>query len=83
MVEAIRQGECTDCGSSEDNFRTTDRVVRRAPEGMKSTDENVGHVRRELECDCGATATVTITENGLEADGSITHENASWNAEDE
>lgn len=66
-VQAVVQGKCTDCDHSEDNYTVEDREY---------TDEGI---TRTLSCECGAEAAVTITQDGLETEGPISHEDASWN----
>ena len=66
-VQAVAQGECTDCDRSNDNYSVEERDY---------SDEGI---TRTLSCDCGVEAAVTITEDGLESEGPISHEDASWN----
>lgn len=67
-VQAVVQGRCTDCDSHSDNYTVEQRTF----------DMEWG-IERMLSCECGARAIVTITDNGLLTEGSITHEDASWN----
>lgn len=67
MVEAINQGTCTECGESDDNYYQLSR----------SHYISTG-ITREVQCDCGARATVRITDDGIDTEGAISHENASW-----
>jgi len=72
MVEAINQAECTEC-DSDSEIRQTDRTYN-----MTGSDET--WIRREVRCrGCGATGAVTISSDGVSAEGDVTHENASWN----
>jgi translation initiation factor 2 beta subunit (eIF-2beta)/eIF-5 len=81
MVEAITQGRCTECGESDDNYTVDKRTYHERPD----TDD-VGEwngIQRDLTCDCGAEATVSITEEGIVTVGPISHDDASWNEEDD
>lgn len=77
MIEAITQARCTECDESDDNYSVTSRTYHDRPD-TDSTEEWNG-IERELLCDCGAEATVSTTERGLETSGQISHEDASWN----
>lgn len=78
MVESISQGRCTDCGHSDDNFRVTTRTYH---DHDNDPEEEPTGITREVECDCGAEATVNISEDGVTAEGAITYEDASWTDE--
>lgn len=79
MVEAISQGQCTECEHSDDNFSVDERTFHSV---VDDSDEDKKHgVTREVSCDCGAEATVHIGEDGVTTDGAITHKYASWTPE--
>lgn len=61
-MQAIDQGECTDCGESDDNYSVVTRDFK----------------KRAIECDCGAMAAIVLTEEGIVTSGEISHEDASW-----
>jgi len=67
-IQAVVQGRCTECDSHSDNYTVEKRTF----------DMEWG-IERALSCECGARAFVTITDDGLLTEGSITHEDASWN----
>jgi hypothetical protein len=70
--QAIRQGACTECDESDDNFTVTGKEV--------DIEENtVGYTVR---CTCGETGTVTLDPNGTTASDNISHEDAAWNKEE-
>jgi hypothetical protein len=66
-VQAVVQGRCTECDSHRDNYTVERRTF------------NMECIKRMLLCECGARATVTITDDELLTEGNITHEDASWN----
>lgn len=66
-VQAILQGECTECGDSNDNYRVTD------------SEHKGSNLLYEVECDCGTEATVRITPDGVSSDDTVSYRNASWN----
>ena len=66
-VQAVLQGECTECGSSNDNYRVT------------NSEHKGSNLLYEVECDCGTEATVRITPDGLSSDDTVSYQNASWN----
>lgn len=70
-IQAVEQGQCTECGKSNDNWADEER------------DFCSNGVDRRLLCECGAAAVVRIGEDGLDARWNITHKNASWNQEDD
>lgn len=72
MVEAIEQGVCTVCESSDNNYTVDNRKMA----------EDAG-VTRELRCDCGEVVYLALTEDGIVAGETISHEDASWNESDE
>jgi len=67
MVQAIEQGECTECGAVDDNYL------------MQAREMGDSKVRYRAECECGAIAGVTVDNAGLCAQSGISHESASWN----
>jgi len=71
--QAIRQATCTECDESDDNHKVTDT-------DMSLSENTITHTTR---CNCGAEGEVTITENETIAGENISHEDASWNDEDE
>lgn len=80
MIQGIEQGVCTECGDGDDNYS---QMSRDYDTGERKDAENVGSsITRTVRCSCGAGATVSITETGLETEGPISHENASWNQSD-
>jgi hypothetical protein len=66
-IQSIAQGRCTECGNYSDNFSVEQRVF----------DLEWG-IERSLKCECGSRSRVTTTDEGIIAEGSITHEDASW-----
>jgi hypothetical protein len=71
MVQAIEQGECTECGAMDENYQI---------EAREMGDSKVAY--RAI-CECGASASVTIDGAGLCAESQISHESASWNTTNE
>lgn len=65
-VQAILQGKCTECGSSDDNYKVV---------GDDHTGSGLSY---ELVCDCGAEASIRITTDGVSADDTVSYEEASW-----
>jgi len=80
MVESVTQGECTACGHSDDNYSVNERTFHDLD---NDPEEEPTGITRELECDCGATATVNISEEGTSTEGAITYKNASWTDNEE
>lgn len=69
--QAIRQATCTECGEDEDNHTVTDT-------NMEVEDDTITYDTR---CGCGVEGEVTIDEHGTTAGENMSHENASWNEE--
>lgn len=80
MVEAVTQGTCTNCDKNDDNYNV---VARNHDMPDEDSESGTATITRELSCDCGAEASVTISNDGITAEGSITHESATWNEESE
>ena len=78
-VQAIAQGTCTECDTSDDNYTEQSRSHHFNP--LEDEDEEPTYISRSIKCNCGATASVTISAEGVETDGPISHEEASWNEE--
>lgn len=78
MVEAVTQGVCTECEQSDDNYMQLSR-----DHNMPDDEDERSHaeIERDLRCECGEDATVTITETGIETTGAISHEGATWNGD--
>lgn len=64
-VEAVNQGQCSECGEANNNFEVT------------GFDMSSG-LEYNLVCQCGEQSTVRITENGIESTSSIVYKNATW-----
>jgi len=71
IPQAVAQGECTECGQDEDNYTVDNRTMV----------ENA--ITRDLSCECGTTASIVITTEGLDTTSNVSHKNASWNTESE
>lgn len=73
-VPSVVQGKCTGC---DENYEMSD--VR-----SHTVDSDNATVKRVVEClACDETATIKVSENGIETSGAITYEDASWNQDDE
>lgn len=82
MVEAINQGECTECQRSDENFSVDDRDYHYFDDDEEYENIDMG-IRYALVCDCGAESAVAITTEGMFSGGAISHDEASWNDSDE
>lgn len=71
--QAIRQATCTECGEDEDNHTVTN----------KETSVEDDEITYETRCECGTEGEVTVDDEGTHAGDNISHEDASWNEEDE
>jgi len=71
--QVVRQGSCTECDEDEDNFTVTN----------SETSLGEDSVSYETRCTCGETGSVTIDDNGISETVNISHDNASWNEDDE
>lgn len=79
MIQGVEQGECENCGESDDNYSKLSRTYHDKPPHDADDDVTWDGIEYKVMCDCGEEASVSITEEGLETTGPITHENASWN----
>jgi hypothetical protein len=71
-AQTIKQGTCTGCDESEENYTIDARAV----------GEN--RVEYRADCDCGETAACAIgTEGIIATTDNLSVENASWNESDE
>lgn len=70
MVEAINQGVCTECDSSDNNFSDQREY------GLAQEEHD--YIQFNLRCDCGAESVAIITTRGLVTVGPISHDDASW-----
>lgn len=77
--QAVKQGQCTECEHSDDNYSVDERLYH-DHDNDPDEGEPTG-ITREITCDCGATAKVNIDKSGTSVEGAITLENASWNDE--
>ena len=71
--QAIRQATCTECDESEDNHTVTD----------KDMDIDEGSITYDTRCTCGVEGEVIVDEEGTTAGENISHDDASWNQEDD
>lgn len=69
-IQAILQGKCTECGSSDDNYKVI------------GNSHKSSSVLYEVVCDCGIESTVRITTDGLSSDDTVSYEEASWHQSD-
>jgi hypothetical protein len=69
-IQAVSQGTCTECGSSDDNWSV-------------NRDFSFNGIDRRLTCGCGAFAVVRVCDEGLVTKRNISHADASWNDSDE
>lgn len=65
-IQAILQGRCTECGGSDDNYKVT------------STEQDGSGVSYSVECECGTSALIRITPNGLSSDDTVSYGYATW-----
>lgn len=65
-VQAILQGKCTECGSSDDNYQVT------------STKQEGSSVSYSVECECGTSASIRITPDGLSSNDMVSYGYATW-----
>lgn len=82
MVEAINQGRCTACSEADDNYSVENKKMDTTETADDSTDGE-DRILWLLRCTCGEKAAVAVTESGLQSDGPVSHEDASWNTDEE
>lgn len=64
----VEQATCEECDRQE--FEHIGRVM------TVGAEPDIVH---DVRCACGETATITVAEEGLETEGPISYEDASWN----
>jgi hypothetical protein len=74
--QSIRQARCTNCDSDDDNYNVRDKE-------FTEDDDNGVCVEYDVYCRCGENATITVSENGIHSSDNVSHEDASWNKEQE
>lgn len=65
-TQSILQAKCTECNAINDNY------------SVVSQENGNSSLIYNIECDCGETATVRITMDGVTYDGNVSYEDASW-----
>lgn len=65
-TQSILQAKCTECNAIDDNY------------SVVSQENGNSSIIYNIECDCGETATVRITIDGVTHDENVSYEDASW-----
>lgn len=73
---AITEATCTDCDDDSNEFSVEDSE-------LSEHDDAPDEIRYNVRCSCGNRAVITVDEEGTHAGSGATHENASWNTEND
>lgn len=71
--QAIEQASCTACGENDENYTVEDTSMR----------FEVDAVKYDTRCQCSERGTVVVDGDGTFSNSSVSHEDTSWNEEDD